>query len=363
MNHPRLSIVILGPAMTSSWSDENAATYRGLTRELVARGHDVLYLARDRSIRPDRDGAAGPRSGRVEHYSGLAELRDRFTIVVRAADLVIVGSSLPEGIEVGEWVTKLAAGATAFYDFKTPTRLAQLRRGTGEDLSGRLIPRYHLYLSLTGGPALEELETDFGSPMARPLYGSVDPELYYPEPTEIKWDLGYRGGGDEGLVRLEAMLSQPAFRRQRMRVAGLRDFQSNAWPSSVQWETRMEPAEYRGFYNAQRFMLNFTRPDLSAAKCSPSARLFEAAACSTPVISDWWPGMENFFKPGEEILIAHTPGEVLTYLRELPEPERRMIGERAWVRVLTRHTAMHRAFELETYALSLLHQESCVTVH
>jgi spore maturation protein CgeB len=90
-----------------------------------------------------------------------------------------------------------------------------------------------------------------------------------------------------------------------------------------------------------------------AAGYSPSVRLFEAAACGTPIISDPWPGLDEVFVLGSEILIAETPEDTLRYLRDTPEAERRAIGARARARVLAAHTAAHRAAELEEYALAL----------
>jgi spore maturation protein CgeB len=80
---------------------------------------------------------------------------------------------------------------------------------------------------------------------------------------------------------------------------------------------------------------------------SPSVRLFEAAACGTPILSDFWPGIEAFFEPGREILLARTTDDALRVLEDLSEGERRGIGARARRRVLAQHTAVHRARELE----------------
>jgi spore maturation protein CgeB len=87
---------------------------------------------------------------------------------------------------------------------------------------------------------------------------------------------------------------------------------------------------------------------------SPSVRLFEAAACATPVISDAWPGLESFFTPDEEIFIAGSSEESRAYLQGLTETERRAAGERARARVLGAHTALHRAQELESYVQELI---------
>src|SRR4051812_30067814 len=120
------------------------------------------------------------------------------------------------------------------------------------------------------------------------------------------------------------------------------------WPQNVERITHLGPEDHRAFYNRQRFTLNVTRAAMVRAGYSPSVRLFEAAACGTPIISDAWPGLETLFEPGREILIAHSTAEALRILSETSESERRAIGERARRRVLAEHTAAHRAAELES---------------
>src|SRR5688572_11948202 len=189
---PRLRIVIIGLSITSSWGNGHATTYRGLVRELSRRGHDVVFLEHDKPWYASNRDMANPPFGRTALYPGVAELKDRFANDVRSADLVIVGSYVPEGVAVGEWVVRTAGGLTAFYDIDTPVTLAKLERGDTEYLSPELIPKYGMYLSFTGGPTLRRLEREFGSPQALPLYCSVDPELYYPDPEAARrWDLGY----------------------------------------------------------------------------------------------------------------------------------------------------------------------------
>ncbi len=347
-----LKIVILGLSITSSWGNGHATTYRGLVRELTARGHQVLFLERDLEWYASNRDMAHPPFGRTELYSNLKELKDRFRKAVRSADVVIVGSYVQDGAAIGEWVTKTAQGVTAFYDIDTPVTIGRLAQGDIDYLSRSLIPRYHLYLSFTGGPILEHLENRYGSPMARPLYCSVDPALYYPRRREPKWDLGYMGTySDDRQPALERLLLKPAraWPQGRFAVAGPQYPKAIRWPPNVKRFVHLSPAKHRAFYNAQKFTLNITRAQMIAAGYSPSVRLFEAAACATPIISDPWPGLETFFTPGEEILIARSPADTLRYLREIPEAERRRLGERARARVLARHTARHRALELETY--------------
>ena len=354
MTAPPLRIVIIGLSITSSWGNGHATTYRGLVRELAARGHDLLFLERDLEWYAANRDLPKPPHCRTALYRNFAELRGRFECEVREADLVMVGSYVPEGAAVGAWVTRIAEGVTAFYDIDTPVTLAKLARGETEYLAPSLIPRYRLYLSFTGGPTLERLERDFGSPQARALYCSVDPTLYHPEPVERRWDLGYMGTfSADRQPPLERLLLEPARRwpAGRFVVAGPMYPKSVRWPHNVERVEHLPPPRHRAFYNAQRFTLNVTRSDMVAAGWSPSVRLFEAAACGTPIVSDPWEGLDSLFVPGEEILVATRPETVLEYVHDLDEEEVRALGERARSRVLAEHTAAHRAAELEGYVL------------
>jgi spore maturation protein CgeB len=361
VRHEPLDIVILGLSITSSWGNGHATTFRGLVRELSERGHRVLFLERDQPWYAENRDLPVPPFGRTELYQSLEDLKDRFATAVRRADFVMVGSYVPEGVEVGRWVTGTATGPTAFYDIDTPVTLAKLCRGDHEYLTPDLIPCYHAYLSFTGGPTLRRLERQFGSPMARPLYCSFDPDLYRPEEVEPRWDLGYMGTySDDRQPTLERLLLEPArrFREGKFTVAGPQYPKEIRWPKNVKRTEHLPPQKHSRFYNQQRFTLNVTRADMIAAGFSPSVRLFEAAACATPIISDDWQGLGTFFKIGEEILTARTAGEVLQYLRDIPDPERRELGQRARDRVLREHTAAHRAEELEGYALCLLSRKA-----
>lgn len=352
-----LRFVFLGLSITSSWGNGHATTYRGLVRELAARGHDTLFLERDVPWYADNRDMPQPAGCRTELYRDLSDLEARFAADVAGADVVVVGSYVPDGIAVCEWALRVARGATAFYDIDTPVTLAKLDGDRAEYVSRMQVPRFDLYLSFTGGPTLRRLEREYGARMARPLYCSVDPALYYPEPVDHRWDLGYLGTySDDRQPIVEALFMRPAraLPARRFVVAGAQYPDSIVWPDNVQRITHLSPGEHRGFYNAQRFTLNVTRADMVRAGYSPSVRLFEAAACGTPIISDAWPGLSEFFEPDGEILVAGSHQDVLRYLREIPERDRAALGARASRRVQAGHTAAHRAAELESYAREVL---------
>lgn len=346
-----MKIVILGLSITSSWGNGHATTYRSLMRELVRRGHDVLFLERDQPWYAANRDMPQPPFGRTKIYANISELRRRFADEMTSADCVIVGSFVPEGKTIGDWVTRVVSGVTAFYDIDTPITFEKIARNDCDYLSADLIGRYDVYLSFTGGPTLDVIEEEYGSPMARALFCSVDPENYFPEQRENRWDLGYLGTfGPDRQRKLNSLLLSPAtmWPAGRFVVAGPQYPKAIRWTANVKRITHLSPAKHRTFYNSQRFTLNVTRAAMTRAGFSPSVRLFEAAACGTPVISDDWPGLSTFFRPGQEILVAQEPGEVLEILRELPARVSRDIALRARECVLRRHTSAHRAAELES---------------
>ncbi|WP_187264099.1 CgeB family protein [Pontibacter beigongshangensis] len=352
-----MNIVILGLSITSSWGNGHATTFRGLVRELNNKGHRVLFLERDVPWYANSRDLPNPDFCQTVLYTSLDDLKQRFTEQVREADLVMVGSFVPEGVPVGTWVVQTAQGIKAFYDIDTPVTLAKLERQDFEYLHPRLIPQYDLYLSFTGGPTLDLLEQHYGSPMARALYCSFDPMLYYPEDQEVQWDLGYLGTySDDRQPPLEKLMLEAArqWPEGRFVVAGPQYPNTVQWPANTQHIHHLPPAAHRSFYNSQRFTQNITRADMIKAGYSPSVRLFEAAACGTPIISDYWEGLDTLFTFGQEILVAYSAADTLKFLQELQEEERKAIGERARQKVLTQHTAAHRAQELENYARELM---------
>lgn len=352
MTPERLDIVLLGLSITSSWGNGHATTYRALVRALAEGGHRVLFLERDVPWYAANRDLPNPPYGRTELYGSVAELRERFGAALRGADLVAIGSYVPDGVEAARVVQELARGTTAFYDIDTPVTLARLARGECEYLVPELVPGFDLYLSFTGGPTLARIERELGAPAARALFCSADPDVHRPSPRAPRWDLGYVGTySADRQPALERLLVEPARRRAGLRccVAGPLYPRDVAWPANVERVEHLAPGEHAAFYAAQRFTLNVTRADMVRAGWSPSVRLFEAAACGTPVISDPWPGIDAIFTPGREILLARTSEEALALLEGIPEEERRAIGARARARVLAEHTAAHRARTLEAY--------------
>lgn len=347
-----MKIVICGLSITSSWGNGHATTYRSLARALRARGHEIVFFERDLEWYASNRDMPEPPFCRVHIYERRSEVLALLRKELKDSDVVVVGSYFPDaGLAIPE-VLDSAVPVKAFYDIDTPITVAKLRAGDAEYLRRDQIPGFDLYFSFTGGPMLRELELAFGARRALPMYCSFDPDRYRtstPEPR-FKCDLSYMGTyAPDRQPKLEAFLCGAAERlpSQKFIVAGPQYPADVEWPHNVNRIIHLEPKFHPPFYCSSRFTLNLTRKDMVEAGYSPSVRLFEAAGCGAAIVTDNWPGLETFFVPGQEILVATSTDDVIACLRDIPADEVRRIGIRAQERVLAEHSAEKRAEEFE----------------
>lgn len=346
MNKP-LDIVFVGLTLSSSWGNGHATTFRALIRGLDAQAHRVLFLERDMPwyAGNNRD-LADPDFCELQYYSDIDAMLELYGQRLRQADAVIVGSYVPSGVEVIDKLAAMNLKRLCFYDIDTPVTLAKLDRGDDEYLALRQMPLFDAYFSFSGGEVLTRLENEYGVQRARALYCSVDAERYESTGEEIRWDLGYLGTySPDRQPTLEKLLIEPARRLPDLRfvVAGPQYPAHIEWPANVERIEHLPPAGHPGFYSRQRFTLNVTRADMIAAGWSPSVRLFEAAACLTPIISDHWRGLDELLPDGQAIVIAHRTEDVVDALEGIGEADRRLLAVGARKIVLQDHTGLARA--------------------
>ncbi|MCV0397207.1 MAG: glycosyltransferase [Rhizobiaceae bacterium] len=342
----QLSIVILGLSLSSSWGNGHATTYRALVKGLRELGHHVLFLERDTPWYSAHRDLPDPDYCTLDYYRNLAEL-EAYAPVVAAADLVIVGSYVPEGEAVIDWVTRLRSDL-CFYDIDTPVTLAGLEDGSCHYLRRDQVSSFTTYFSFAGGKALDILQRRFGARDARALYCSVDAGSYFPTGEEKRWDLGYLGTySPDRQPTLDELLIEPARRLPELRfvVAGPQYPADIDWPANVERIEHVAPADHASFYSRQRYTLNVTRSDMVRCGWSPSVRLFEAAACATPIVSDRWEGLTRIFD-GDTISIADGAEDVVRLLRRHDEARRHRQAAAARDLVLARHSGLARAREL-----------------
>ena len=352
-----LDIVMFGLSITSSWGNGHAVTYRALAKALHQRGHKVTFLERDVPwYRDNRDLTAADYC-RIELYDTLREVPKRFGQLVANANLVMIGSYVPDGVRLADWIMSRARGIRAFYDIDTPVTLAGLDAGETPYISAALIPRFDLYLSFTGGPLLNVIEDVYGSPRARALHCSADLSSSAESVAPSRWALGYLGTyAPDRQGALEALLIETSRHLSDLEfvVAGPKYPDDVRWPANITRIAHVPPTGHQEFYASQRFTLNITRHNMRLAGFSPSVRLFEAAAAGVPIMTDKWAGLETFFAPGREILVVEGTRQVIEVINELPEERRRDIAAACRQRFLRSHTPQSRARQIEDYYLEAM---------
>jgi spore maturation protein CgeB len=346
-------LVIFGLSITSSWGNGHATTFRALAKALHARGHRVVFYERNQKWYANNRDLPAPDYCRVELYEDWDAVLPAVRRELQDCDVAMVGSYCPDGIRALEELALSRVPVKSFYDIDTPVTLAALReRGATSYLKAEQIPALDLYFSFTGGPTLREIEERFGAPAALPLYCSVDPEKYFKHPVAKRYicEMSYMGTyAADRQPKLESMLCQTAQQlpSRSFIVAGSQYPRKYEWPANVRRIAHLNPRWHPHLYSSSRLSLNVTRRDMVAAGYSPSVRLFEAAACAATIVSDNWPGLENFFTPGKEILLPAGGHEIACWLCGSADDELRQIGLRAQQRVLSEHTNAMRAGQFE----------------
>lgn len=345
-----MKLVIFGLTISSSWGNGHATLWRGLCKALARQGHRVTFVERDVPYYARHRDLPQPQPYCVHLYSNWEDVLPMAEDAVANCDAAMVTSYCPDAQSAADLISTSKV-LKVFYDLDTAVTLANFR----EQGSVSYIPRdglgmFDLVLSYVGGTALEDLKKILGAQKTSALYGSVDPEEYRPveRSTDYESDLSYLGtyAGDRQPALCELLLhtarSMPA---SRFLVGGAQYPDDFPWEENIWFVRHVPPRKHAAFYSSSRTTLNVTRRAMAEVGHCPSGRLFEAAACGTPIVSDSWEGLDEFFEPGRELLIARSSADVIEALSRAPE-ELEEIGHAARERVLSEHTAEHRGREL-----------------
>jgi spore maturation protein CgeB len=347
-----VKIVIFGLAISSSWGNGHATLWRGLARALIRRGHHVTFFERDRPYYAAHRDVTELPGGELVLYDGWDDVLPRARGALVDADVGMVTSYCPDGVEAAALVAESRVALRAFYDLDTPVTLAELRAGRPVAYLGeRGLRDFDLVLSYTGGAALDGLRETLGARRVVPLYGSVDPDVHRPATPVPGYaaDLSYLGTyAADRQPAVEALFVAPARQlpARRFLLAGAQYPADFPWTENTFFRPHVAPPDHPAFYSSSRLTLNVTRQTMAELGYCPSGRLFEAAACGTPILSDWWSGLDEFFTPGAEILVARGTDDAVAAV-ELEDDALASIARRARERTLDEHTADHRARELE----------------
>lgn len=345
-----MKLAIFGLTLSSSWGNGHATLWRGLCKWLARQGHNVTFFERDVPYYANHRDLECPEDYQLRLYSEWSDVTQDARNCVLNSDAAIVTSYCPDAQRACDLVLGSSA-LKVFYDLDTAVTLEKLRSHESVPyLPSYGLADFDLVLSYVGGRALQELKRLLGARRVAPLYGCVDPELHQPVPKSEHYeaDLSYLGtyAADRQRILKELFL-EPARQlpRQKFLVGGAQYPPDFPWNQNIWFVRHVPPGEHPAFYCSSRATLNVTRSAMASFGYCPSGRLFEAAACATPIVSDSWEGLDTFFEPGRELLTAISGEDVVDMLARDTE-ELREIGKAARSRVLAEHTAEHRSCQL-----------------
>ena len=347
-----MKVVIFGLSVSSSWGNGHATLWRGLQCALARRGHEVVFFERDVPYYAAHRDLTELPNGRLHLYPSWDAALPIARRELAGAEVAVVTSYCPDGVAASELVLDGVAHLRVFYDLDTPVTLERLRAGEPVPyLPPQGLADFDLVLSYTGGAALTELRTRLGARRVAPLYGSVDPGVHFPVPPSPYYaaDISYLGTyAADRQAGVDALFIEPARRlpAQTFLLGGSQYPPDFPWTNNLYFLPHVPPAEHPAFYCSSRLTLNVTREAMARMGYCPSGRLFEAAACGVAILSDEWEGLDQFFTPGAEVLVARSTDDTVAALT-LPPDDLAAVARRARERTLDEHTAAHRALELE----------------
>ncbi len=349
-----MKIVVLGLSVTSSWGNGHATTFRALLSALNKRRHKIVFFEKNQEWYESNRDLPNPDFCDVHIFEQWESVLPRVRRELADSDVVILGSYFPDGIRAADELVGSRVPVKAFYDIDTPITFGKLRNGEAEYLRPQQVSYFDLYLSFTGGPILEKLRTEFGARNAVPFYCSFEPENYRPRGVFRRYrsDLSYMGTyAADRQAKLQELFIEPALAQpdRSFLLAGPQYPRKIKWPANVRHIKHLNPRWHPHFYSSSRLTLNLTREAMVEWGFSPSVRLFEAAACGCPIVSDRWRGLDTILKIGQEILIADHGSHVVSFMRDTDDAQLQTIGERARERVLAEHSSSRRAEDFEQY--------------
>jgi spore maturation protein CgeB len=333
-------------AISSSWGNGHATLLRGLARALVKRENKLIFFEKDTPYyRTNRD-YFGEKDIEVNIYSSWETIKEKVSMIVDSSDVALVTSYCPDGHEASNCVINSHCKVKLFYDLDTPVTINTVLNGTIPFyLPMHGLSEFDAVLSYTGGTALEIQKTLFHAKKTFPLYGSVDPSIHYPRPSTSEYVLSYLGTySTDRHLSFSRLFLEPAKRLSHLKflLGGSQYPSIMDWPQNISCIEHISPQKHPDFYSSGLFTLNITRSVMAEMGYCPSGRLFEAAACEVPIISDYWIGLEDFFDCSNEIIIVDSTHSAIDKLG-MQLDKRQKIAKAAKERVLLYHTCEKRA--------------------
>jgi len=348
-----MRIAFFGSSLVSAYWNGAATYYRGIVRALHDRGHHVTFYEPDAYQRQQHRDMANPPWAKVVVYDATGSGVGRALQNARDADLVVKAS----GVGVFDQVLEAAVAAlksdsrlVAFWDVDAPATLDRVHADPADPFLP-LVPRYDVIFTYGGGDPVVRAYRQLGARQCVPIYNALDPQTHHPVHPDPRYtaDLAFLGNRlPDREKRVEEFFLAPAAQLPAMQfLLGGAGWLDKPMPANVRYLDHVYTPEHNAFNCTPRAVLNVSRDSMARYGFSPATRVFEAAGAAACLVTDAWEGIELFFEPGREILVARDGDEVSDRLLHLTVDRAREIGRSAYRRVLAEHTYAHRAREVE----------------
>ena len=349
-----MNIAFFGSSLVSAYWNGAATYYRGIIRALSERGHSVTFYEPDAYERQQHRDMEDPPWAKVVVYSADGEGGVRAALEdARGADLVVKASGVgvfDALLEAAVLEMKRPGTLTAFWDVDAPATLDRVENNSADPFRA-LVPRYDLVLTYGGGKPVRDAYFALGARQCVPIYNALDPHTHFPVPPAPRFTsaLGFLGNRlpdrearvEEFFLRAAVLSPDAAF------LLGGSGWDDRPLPPNVRYAGHVYTPDHNAFNCTPRMVLNVSRESMARYGFSPATRVFEAAGAGSCLITDAWEGIELFFEPGREILVARDGGEVAGFVQDLTAQQAQEIGATALRRALAEHTYAHRVALLE----------------
>lgn len=354
----RLKIAFFGSSLISSYWNGAASYYRGIIKALADRGHEVTFYEPEAFERQQHRDIENPDWATVVVYQAdelharrMLQAAQSADIIIKTSDVGVLDEWLEREILEPHGSSRYAAPLKIFWDVDAQATLDRLQKYP-DDPFRFLIPRYDFILTYGSGQSVIDAYLDLGANQCHSIHGALDPDLHYPEipAQQFSATLGFLGNR---LPDREPRVREFFFKAVRALPETQFILGGNGWENiasqftNLQYLGRVPTHHYNAFNSSPLAVLTINRDGMARTGFSQPTRIFETAGAGACLIVDRADGVEQFLKPGSEVLLASNGEDVITHLRNLTPERARQIGEAARVRVLTEHTYRHRALQFE----------------
>lgn len=348
-----MQVAFFGSSLVSAYWNGAATYYRGIVRAMHDRGHKVTFYEPDAWSRQENRDMPDPEWAEVVVYPATEQAVNSALARARTADLIIKASGVgvfDQLLEESVLELKKSSNMVVFWDVDAPATLERIMANP-QDPFLKLIPQYDAVFTYGGGEPVVQAYTRFGARHCQPIYNALDPHTHFPVPPDPRFagHLAFLGNRlPDRELRVEEFFLKPAARMPESKfILGGAGWGDKPRTPNIAYHDHVFTRDHNAFNSTPRAVLNVTRDSMARFGFSPATRIFEAAGAAACLITDPWEGIDTFFEPGKEILVAGDGDHVAELIASLNDSSARQVGSAAYKRVRSEHTYAHRGAQLD----------------